>query len=321
MTVSFAAPIEKDIHRVESLIRSQAAGYHPDLGHALDLILNSGGKRIRPSLTLLVGRMLGISGRHLLSLAAAIELLHTATLVHDDLIDHSLLRRGMPTINSQWSTGATVLSGDFLFACAAKLASETDSIPVMKLFAKTLIVIVNGEITQLFSTHCQINREEYFQRIYAKTASLFETAAWSAALLKPLDDQQAESIRRFGYEIGMAFQIMDDILDFTGDQSSMGKPVGSDLRQGLVTLPCLCYIETNPQDPDVQYLLAGNCPGADIHVERLIDSIRFSDAVKIAHQEAQHYIKRGIDHLHKQPYSSERQSLEDLANYIVQRQV
>ena len=119
----------------------------------------------------------------MITLAAAIELLHTATLVHDDLIDGSLLRRGMPTLNSQWSPGATVLTGDFLFACAAKLAADTHSIPVMSLFSTTLTVIVNGEITQLFTSRCRANREDYYQRIYAKTASLFETSAKSAAMI------------------------------------------------------------------------------------------------------------------------------------------
>ena len=116
-------------------MRAQADGRHPDLGAALDLLLSAGGKRVRPALTLLAGRMLGAPANRMVTLAAAIELLHTATLVHDDLIDGSLLRRGMPTLNSQWSPGATVLTGDFLFACAAKLASDTDSVPVMSLFS------------------------------------------------------------------------------------------------------------------------------------------------------------------------------------------
>src|SRR5512146_1835864 len=142
--VSFLVPVQEDIHAVESLIRSQAEGRHPDLKAALDLLLSSGGKRIRPTLTLLTGKMLGADWQRLITLSAAIELLHTATLVHDDLIDGSLLRRGMPTLNSQWTPGATVLTGDFLFASAAKLAADTESIPVMRIFAKTLTVIVNG---------------------------------------------------------------------------------------------------------------------------------------------------------------------------------
>ena len=168
-------------------MRSQAEHQHPDLRAALDHLISSGGKRIRPTVTLLIGRILNGDESRLVTLAAAIELLHTATLVHDDLIDGSLLRRGIPTINSKWSPGATVLTGDFMFARAAKLASDTNSIPVMSLFSKTLATIVNGEITQLFSNRCNINREEYYQRIYAKTASLFEASACCAALISTED--------------------------------------------------------------------------------------------------------------------------------------
>src|SRR5512147_2618628 len=126
--VSFLVPVQEDIHAVESLMRSQAEGRHPDLAAALDLLLSSGGKRIRPTLTLLAGKMLSADSNRLITLAAAIELLHTATLVHDDLIDGSLLRRGMPTLNAQWTPAATVLTGDFIFARAARLAAETDSV-------------------------------------------------------------------------------------------------------------------------------------------------------------------------------------------------
>ena len=129
-------------------------------------------------------------------LSAAIEMLHTATLVHDDLIDGSLLRRGLPTLNSQWSPGATVLTGDFMFARAAELAARTESIEAMKLFAQTLGEIVNGEITQLFTSRCNLDRENYFRRIFAKTASLFRTCCCSAALISPVDEENVQSVCR-----------------------------------------------------------------------------------------------------------------------------
>src|SRR5450759_2356384 len=138
LSVSFLVPVQEDIQAVEDLMRSQAEGRHPDLKAALDLLLSSGGKRIRPTLTLLSGKMLGAPDDRLITLAAAIELLHTATLVHDDLIDGSLLRRGIPTLNSKWTPAATVLTGDFIFARAAKLAADTGSVALMKVFATTL---------------------------------------------------------------------------------------------------------------------------------------------------------------------------------------
>jgi geranylgeranyl pyrophosphate synthase len=321
LSVSFLVPVQEDIQAVEDLMRSQAEGRHPDLKAALDLLLSSGGKRIRPTLTLLVGKMLGADYQRLITLAAAIELLHTATLVHDDLIDGSLLRRGMPTLNSQWTPGATVLTGDFLFASAAKLASDTNSIPAMSLFAKTLTEIVNGEITQLFTSRCQVDREDYYRRIYLKTASLFETSAATAAIISEVEPEKVEVLRKFGYEIGMAFQIVDDILDFTGEQETLGKPVGSDLRQGLVTLPTIHYIEQHPEDLDAQYLNEGRCINSDSQLTRLVLSIRSNDAIKLAQLEANQFVERGLQSLRTLPNRRERQLLEDLANYIISREV
>src|ERR1700690_3799704 len=169
--VTFISPVQAQLQLVEARLQSQADDRHPDLRAALGQILAAGGKRIRPSITLLVGNMLGASESRLVTLGAAMELLHTATLVHDDLIDGSLLRRGMPTLNARWSPAATVLTGDFLFARAAKLAAETDHLQLMNAFAERLAVIVNGELTQRFSSRGVINRENYYNRIYAKTAS------------------------------------------------------------------------------------------------------------------------------------------------------
>ena len=172
--VTFLSPVQAQLQLVEARLQAQADDRHPDLRAALGQILAAGGKRIRPTITLLVGNMLGAPENKLITLGAALELLHTATLVHDDLIDGSLLRRGMPTLNARWSPAATVLTGDFLFARAAKLAADTNYLPLMKLFAETLAVIVNGELSQMFSARGVVDRENYAQRIYAKTASLFE---------------------------------------------------------------------------------------------------------------------------------------------------
>jgi geranylgeranyl pyrophosphate synthase len=320
-TISFLAPVQEDIQAVEALMRSQADEHHPDLKAALELLVSSGGKRIRPALTLLGGRMLGAQHEALVTLAAAIELLHTATLVHDDLIDNSFLRRGIPTLNSKWSPGATVLTGDFVFSRAAMLAADTNSIPVMKLFSQTLSIIVNGEIIQLFDSRCNPARDDYYRRIYAKTASLFETSAKAAALVAQADSETIEQMRCYGFEIGMAFQIIDDILDFTGEQVKIGKPVGSDLRQGLVTLPALVYIENHPEDLVARNLLHGECPHDENQLQKLVEAIRTSDAIRIAHDEAREFVQRGLESLRKLPLKPERESLEELAEYIVERTI
>ncbi len=317
-TVSFIVPVQEDLQAVEALMRKQAIGYHPDLAAALDLLISAGGKRIRPALTILAGKMLGAPHDSLISMATAIEMLHTATLVHDDLIDGSLLRRGMPTLNSRWAPGATVLTGDFIFSRAAKLAADTDSVAVMKLFSRTLTVIVNGEIAQLLGSRCKADREAYQQRIYAKTASLFETSAQSAALIAKAPEGEMEALRHYGYEVGMAFQIIDDILDFTGDQATVGKPVGSDLRQGIVTLPVLEFLDTHPGSAFAKPLREGSCLENE-QIDGLIEAINKSDSVQRSHQAAAEHVKRSLESLRRLPASSERYALEELANYIVER--
>jgi len=320
-SVTFLTSVQDQLRFVEQRIREQAGEeHHPDLHSALEHLLTAGGKRIRPSLGLLVGNMLGGAEEKLISLGAAVELLHTATLVHDDLIDGALLRRGMPTLNARWSPAATVLTGDFLFARAAKLAAEADYLPLMKLFAETLTTIVNGELTQMFSAHGVIDRKNYYNRIYAKTASLFEMGSLAAAMVSTEDEEMRESMKAFGYEVGMAFQIVDDILDFTGDPSTVGKPIGSDLLNGLVTLPAIYFAEANPRNEDVLSLPEGGWKDT-ARVQRLVDAIRQSRAVAQSLEEARQAINRAVVALEDAPASPEKDALEDLAKFIVDRKV
>jgi geranylgeranyl pyrophosphate synthase len=210
------------------------------------------------------------------------------------------------------------LTGDFIFAIAAKMAAGTDSVAVMHLFAETLAIIVNGEINQLFTSHGLASRENYFQRIYAKTASMFELASGAAAILSPVDEETKDSARRFGYEIGMAFQIVDDVLDFTSEQATVGKPVANDLRQGLITLPALYYYEEFPDDSGMKMIIEGNrYMGAAM--DRLVDSIRQSDAIDRSLAEAKEYIDRGSMILSTFPGGPEHEALDELSGYIINR--
>ncbi len=319
--ITFFTSVQDQLHFIEGRIREQAGEeHHPDLRSALEHLLASGGKRIRPTLGLLVGNMLGAPEEKLITLGASVELLHTATLVHDDLIDGALLRRGAPTLNARWSPAATVLTGDFLFARAAKLAAETDHLPLMKLFAETLATIVNGELTQMFSARGVIDRDNYYQRIYAKTASLFEMAALAAAMVATEDEEMRASMRIFGYEVGMAFQIVDDILDFTGEEAAVGKPIGSDLLNGLVTLPASYFAEANPNDEDVLSLPEDGWKNTE-RVQHLVDNIRRSEAIQQSLEEARQAIRRALKSLSYAPLSPERDALEDLAKFIVDRKI
>ena len=320
-TVTFFTSVQDQLQFVEQRIRDQAGEeQHPDLRSALEHLLAAGGKRIRPTLGLLVGNMLGAPEEKLITLGASVELLHTATLVHDDLIDGALLRRGMPTLNARWSPAATVLTGDFLFARAAKLAAETDYLPLMKLFSETLATIVNGELTQMFSARGVIDRNNYYNRIYAKTASLFEMSSLAACMVATEDQDVRDSMKSFGYEVGMAFQIVDDILDFTGDQSTVGKPIGSDLLNGLVTLPAIYYAEEHPNDVDVLSLPGGGWKDTQ-RVQRLVDGIRKNAAIEKAMTEARQAVSRALSALEESPASPEKEALENLAKFIVDRKI
>jgi geranylgeranyl pyrophosphate synthase len=319
LATSFLIPAQDGIKEVEALMRAQADGSnHPDLRAALEHLMSAGGKRVRPTVVMLAGNMLGAPREKLATLGAAIEMLHTATLVHDDLIDGSLLRRGTPTINARWSPAATVLTGDFLFARAAKLAAETDHLPLMKLFAETLAVIVNGELTQLFAARGLIDRKNYYRRIYAKTASLFELSALGAAMIASEDDEACSALKTYGYETGMAFQIVDDVLDFSGEQITIGKPVGSDLLSGLVTLPAIYYAERHPDDPDVILLAEGGW-GNEARMEQLVASIQHSNSIQHSLQEAEEHVDNALQALEPFERSTEREALEALARYTVNR--
>lgn len=317
---TFFTPVQDSILQVETQMRDVTNGHHPDLGAALEHLLSSGGKRVRPAVALLTGAMLGADNEKTISLAASIELLHTATLVHDDLIDGALLRRGIPTLNAQWTPGATVLTGDFIFACAAKLAAKTDSVELMHIFADTLATIVNGEITQMFQRKDEGYYEEYLERIYAKTGSLFVLATTAPAILSPIRDTTYEASKRFGYGIGMAFQIIDDVLDFTGEQASVGKPVANDLRQGLVTLPTIYYREVQPDDPNLDKILCGKIINIE-ELNQLVAAIQESGAVERATKKAQEFVDQAVDALNELPLTPERQALESLAMYIIDRRL
>ena len=317
---NFVEPVQEHLLEVEQMMRTGSEGYHPAINAAVNHLLSSGGKRIRVVVALLVGVMVGADRQRLVTLAAAIESLHTATLVHDDLIDGALLRRGIPTLNAQWSPAATVLTGDFVFARAANLAAQTESVVGMQMFSRTLATIVNGEITQLFNGRGVVQRENYYQRIYAKTASLFELSAHAPAILSDAAPEVAEKVRQYGYEIGMAFQVVDDVLDFTGEQAVLGKPVASDLRQGLITLPALYYLEAHPDDADFFAIIEGNFCDEEC-LTRLVDAIRQSGAIQQSLQEAQGYVNRGLEALQGFPKSRERDALEALARYIVARHI
>jgi geranylgeranyl pyrophosphate synthase len=319
--------VQPDLTRVEEKMRSISAGAYAPLADAFLQLLASGGKRLRPALALgAYGFFNDRMSDKVIAMAAAVETLHTATLVHDDLIDNALVRRGATTLNASWNKGATVLAGDYLFARAAGFAAETEHIRVVQLFADTLRIIVEGELRQLFSSgQWRQPKEAYYPRIFAKTASLFAAATRSGAILGGATREQEEALYTYGNDLGMAFQIVDDILDYAGNEATLGKPVGGDLRQGIITLPFFYFLQAHP-DPEqvLRKLEEGSGNGSAGRAEAMnevIAAVRASDAMQRATEEALDFVRRAKASLALFPASPYRQALAELTDFVVSRRV
>ena len=312
--------IADDLQAVEKKMLEPDPDRHTAVNDAIAHLLSSGGKRVRPTVALLVCHMLGADSRQAVTLAAAVELLHTATLVHDDIIDGSLVRRGNPTLNATWSPGATILTGDYLFARAADLASQTENVRVMQLFAQALMTICNGELRQLLGDrNRRIGRKDYFRRIFAKTGALFVLATEAAGVLAGAEAKTLANLHTFGEKLGTAFQIVDDLLDYVGTEAQVGKPLGSDLAQGLVTLPAICFLESHPDDDRVLRVLNGHRRPEDI--QDALQAVRNSEAVAQTKQEAIRRADTAKVALLDLPDNRYRQALLGLADFTVERQV
>ncbi len=313
------APIAGELTKVEERLRDTADVQYAPLAEVVRYVVGSGGKRIRPALVLLVAKFYPADFEKVVYLAAAVETLHSATLVHDDMIDRSLLRRGHPTLNTFLSDGATVLAGDYIFARAAGFAAATESVRVVQLFAQVLQTIVDGELRQLFHpTDGLPSREDYYRRIYSKTASLFTLATEAAGELIGASTSEVAAFREYGYRLGMAFQIVDDVLDFIGDEEELGKPIGSDLRQGTVTLPVYYFAERYPDHPALQNYWDGK-PDRETAVQRLVHAVRESAAIDEALNEARTFAADAQAALTSLPDIPARRSLLALAEYVVER--
>ena len=309
--------VQEDLSRVEEVFESLKHADYGPLGDMLDIVLSGGGKLLRPALALLSGRFGHYDLDLLVPLAGSVELLHTATLVHDDVIDQAATRRGRPTVNSAFHNSTTVMLGDYLFAHAADQVVKTDNLRVVRLFSDTLMIMAKGEIRQdLTAYDSRQTIRDYLQRIGGKTASLFATACEGGAIVSGQQDEWTQAFRDYGYNFGMAFQVVDDILDFTGDPGAMGKPVGSDLMQGTLTLPSLLLMDGSPKSNPVQKYFARPTR------ERLAEAVQAvldSGAIEESYDMARDFSGRANDALDVLPDLEDRQTLRDLADYILDR--
>jgi geranylgeranyl pyrophosphate synthase len=314
-------PVSGDIARIDDILRSVTTLEHPILRQAVEAIIAAGGKRLRPAILFLVAKFHRYDLDRLLPLAAAIELLHTASLIHDDTIDQALVRRGLPTLNSLIDPGTTVLVGDYLFAKSAVLSTMGGVQRATRIFAESLVTISEGEIEQKFATHhLDISIEQYFSRIYAKTAVLFAAAGEIGAVLSDAPEDDVQRLRHYGRQIGMAFQIVDDVLDVRATSEELGKPAGSDLMQGNVTLPTIYYLEraTESEREAVRSVVERRDTSDEV-IRSTIAAIASSDAPERAHAIAERFVDEAKASLSGFQDIPARKMLADLADFVVQR--
>ncbi len=324
--------VRDDLERVETLLREHYAGPHRKQSDAIHVAVNhlvsGGGKRLRPAIVLLSAYLCAAELNQAVFAAAAVEMLHTATLIHDDLIDGALVRRGMETLNANWSPSATVLTGDYVFAYAAYLAAKANNVRLMQRFSETLMIICDGEVQQMFNGRGrQISLQKYEQRIYAKTASLIAMSAEAGPILAGAEEKTIEALRIYGEKLGLAFQIVDDVLDFVADEGTLGKPVGSDLRQRLVTLPLVLFMQAEPEQSDeshiIHQVLQGN--SSKELVQQAVRAVVESPAIEQALEVAQQYAGQAKETLSEisvglgQSASPYKTALLELADFTVRR--
>jgi geranylgeranyl pyrophosphate synthase len=312
-------PVAEDLILVEDFLESTKQVEILPLKKMLDHALEARGKRMRPALVLLAGTFGDYNLNRLVPLGGAIELLHTASLVHDDVVDGAASRRGRPTANAIWDNALTVLLGDFMFANAAEMVTRTGSLPVTRLFAQTLMKMTSGELDQdAAAWDVGKDIQNYLWRIGGKTAALFATATEGGGMLGGCGEAEIEALRTYGYGLGMAFQIVDDILDFTGDEALMGKPVGSDLREGTITLPGLIHLDRQPRDNAIsRYFRARRF--REQRLEEAITAVRESDALETSMEMARNYIQRACEALAILPDTEARRCMIGLGDYVLAR--
>jgi octaprenyl-diphosphate synthase len=282
-------------------------------------IIHSGGKRLRPLLVILAARTLGYRGNKHITLAAIIEFIHTATLLHDDVVDASELRRGQATANSVFGNEASVLTGDFLYSRAFEMMVDIGNMRVMEILAHTTNVIAEGEVLQLLNCHDpNVTEDQYFKVIYGKTAKLFEAAARLGAVLNGSDPATEEAMARYGVHLGTAFQLVDDALDYSSDSKTLGKNIGDDLSEGKPTLPLLHVLRTGTAAQQAVVRQAIEQGGLE-HIDAVLAAIESTGANAYTARRAADEAERAIQALATIPESPYKQALLDLARYSIHR--
>ena len=313
------APIQDRLEKVERRLKELASVKFSFLSEMLTHVYGSTGKRARPAITLLAASFHSHDEYKSEVMATAVELLHIATLIHDDTVDDSDTRRGRATISSLYGKDIAVLVGDYVFASSATFVCDTGHVGVIRRFSETIMELSSGELHERVSAHDPGQTlDGYHQRIYNKTASLFSTSGETGAILSGAPDDQVNALREYSRELGMAFQIVDDILDFQGDEDEIGKPVGSDLANGIMTLPAFIAREASPAGNPIDVFLNDET-GDNALLAEAVEMIRQPKIINAAYNEAARRCSVARDALHTLPHTPSRESLEQLLDYMLTR--
>jgi len=314
---------EEDLARVELEIRQQLSSEVDRIGEIGRYLLLSGGKRIRPILLLLTAKLAGYSGERIFPLSAMIEFMHTATLLHDDVIDHSHLRRGHPTVNSRWGSALSILVGDYLYAKAMALVVDDGDPQILKEITRVTMTMTEGQVMETLRIgDTSLTGAEYRQIIRQKTADLFGACCYIGGVLGGLPAERSEGLRRFGITFGSAFQLVDDALDFTGKEQRLGKPVGSDLREGKVTLPAIITLQH--ASPDESAIIERFVRGDDQSPEAFQDIVALIqryNGIEYALREAERFVEQAELELQGFADGPAYDLLMELADFIIKREV
>jgi all-trans-nonaprenyl-diphosphate synthase len=316
---SLFAPVEADLQVLTDNLKKLVGARHPILYAAAEHLFGAGGKRVRPAIVLLVSRATmcdhDITSRHR-RLAEITEMIHTASLVHDDVVDEAALRRNVPTVNHLFNNRVAVLAGDFLFAQSSWYLANLDNLEVVKLLSKVIRDFAEGEIQQgLSQFDLDLSIEDYLEKSYYKTASLIANSAKAAAVLSDVPPDAADHLYHYGRHLGLAFQIVDDILDFTGTTETLGKPAGSDLASGNLTAPVLYALET---EDDLATLIEQEFPEEE-DLKTAIALVKNNGAIERSRELAAYHAHTAVEHLSVLKPSPATQALTDLADYVLKR--
>jgi len=318
--VSMLAPVADDMRRVGELVGERLESDVALVRQVAQYIVAAGGKRLRPALLLLACGALGYRGEARLTLAAVVELIHTATLLHDDVVDESQLRRGMRTANAAFGNAASVLVGDFLYSRAFQMMVEVDDMRVMRVLAEATNTIAAGEVMQLMGSHDpEVDEARYLEVIRRKTAKLFEAAARLGAVLARSEPPVEKGLTEYGAHVGTAFQLIDDVLDYSGDEAAIGKSLGDDLAEGKPTLPLIHALRAGSpaEQAVVRRAIVG---GGRDDFGAVLQAIRGSGALDYARAAAQREADAAVAALAPLPQSEFKRSLLELAAFSVVRQ-